>query len=197
VEGRVAARHFFGYLNERLETVNPSSPDGRILYNRRLERGIVQRELVFLGARSNRSPSREVVAILKAAVSGFAGLADKFGIVEAAISMGSFFCGMEVAMALFYLVEMDRAAQKVEPGLLGMIPDLFRGERAPYAAFQGKTLANVDIVVRNFAKQLRKCGQGQIAATGALASDFVFAVDLRNGVAISEGSASPIGIARP
>ena len=199
--GRTAFQNYIKYLSQKLASVSPSSPDGRTIYHTRMNRNVIIRELVFNGARFP-APSPKCLsvsfAVARRTIQRFAGLEENFATVVDAIQRGHLDCDSNSVLTIYYFMELVRVLGLLDEEhfkAVESIPDLVFSDVSPLKVFEGEPAANVDIVLRHLAKQLKKVNQLQSIDQGSLGfqGDFLFHVEIRDEMTISEGTMNTIG----
>ena len=197
--GRIALRRYINYLNQKLAACSPSSPDGRTTYNTRMKSDVIIRELVFNGA-CFEAPSPRCLSVAftvaRKTIQHFAGLEENYSRVVSAIQRGRLDCDSTSVLTIYYFMELVRVLGLLDEDhfrAVDSIPELIFSEPSPLQIFENEPASNVDIVLLNFVKQLKKVNQHALEPNSLnFQGDFLFHVEISDKMLISEGTMNTI-----
>jgi hypothetical protein len=144
--------------DEQMGEISRSSADWRCFYRKKIRRQFVLREFLFVGFAWELPFDLLATNNLCAAIAGRFGAAELFRRFSNFLVTKTAVLEEHGALAVFYYCQI---AQMLEdacdgPESLSDIPRLIFDGEAPLQAFDGYAVANVDLVLKYFIRNLRK-----------------------------------------
>lgn len=188
-------------LQQKFSSFDPSSPDGRTAYHELVRPTFVLRQIIFSG-KELKMPENQILnltlEIAEKTVARFSKLTEKYQkMVKVLKSPGQFDIDDHAALSIFYFMLLSSLIEKVDESkfqTVKQIPQLIFEKPAPLSDFDNDEIANVDIVLKNFVKNLHKADEDQFfdQSKPHFNSNFVFHLDVGGKIVISKGIMNPI-----
>ncbi|OHS93419.1 hypothetical protein TRFO_11844 [Tritrichomonas foetus] len=194
--GAEATQNYISILKHNFSELNPSTPDGRTAFHKLMRPSTVLKNIVFSGAVLETPKSQILNLTFEVAhktVSHFSNLTAKYEkLVNAIKNAGKFDVDDSAILAIYYFMELGRLISEVDSSkydVVKKIPDLIFKEPSPLKDFEMEPIANVDIILKNFAQYLHKADEIQFydRSSPTFHKDFVFHLDVGQNVVVSKG----------
>ena len=176
------------YYETNLIELDPSSPDGRTLFFKRYEKTFSERELLFTDFQCNNISLKSLELtkeIINEFLLSFTGLIEKYKKFINIFLEGKHDIDLSIALSIYYFYKIAELIEKsdYEENEIKQIPNLCFNEEPPFKLFDRNQLSNIDILLKQFAKNMIKIKLTSFEEL-TFNENLIFHIEISNGTSL-------------